>query len=290
MKPSAFTYSRPGHLADALHLLQQHGEQAKVLAGGQSLIPAMNLRMATPEVLVDLADIEALSHIVVDENGMLAAGAMVTHNRFLQNESVREGWPPIGLAIRNVAHEPIRNRGTIGGSLCHADPAAEWAGVCLLLDAEMVIVDPDREQLVKADSFIRGVYETSLEAGQLLTQVRFPALEQNWRWGFHEIARRHGDFALGGALVGLALDADDVVTSGRLVVFAIEDRARRLDVVLKPLIGSHINELEPDLTGLAAAAALDPRSDLHASANLRGHLVHACVVKAVNNAARQRKG
>ncbi|GAA5233581.1 xanthine dehydrogenase family protein subunit M [Verticiella sediminum] len=268
-------------MEEALGLLQQHGDDARVIAGGQSLVPAMNLRMATPGMLVDLAGIDALSALDVAGDGSLIAGAMVTHNRFLRDDRVSSGWPAIGYAIRHVAHEQIRNRGTVGGSLCHADPAAEWAAVCLLLDAEMQVMSRDGERTVAADSFIKGVYDTTLAPGELLSRIRFPAPLRGWCWGFHEIARRHGDFALAGALVGLGVDENSVVTAARLVVFAVEDRARRLDAVLSDIVGRGVAEIDGELAGLSAAAAIDPRSDLHASAELRSHLVHVCVMRAL---------
>lgn len=290
MKPSAFVYRRPASLAEALDLLRRHPEDARVIAGGQSLVPAMNLRMATPGMLVDLAGIETLSALEVASDGSLSAGAMVSHNRFLRDDRVKSGWPAIGLAVRHVAHEQIRNRGTMGGSLCHADSAAEWPAVCLLLDAEMSLAGPRGERTVTADDFVRGLYETALEPGELLSFVRFPAPLRGWRWGFHEIARRRGDFALAGALAGLAVDENFVVTAGRLVVFAVEDRARRLDGALSGAVGRRLDEIDKDLAGLSAAASVDPRSDLHASAEQRFHLVHACVMRALAAAMQEPTG
>nr|WP_281389294.1 xanthine dehydrogenase family protein subunit M [Parapusillimonas granuli] len=284
VKPSAFVYRRPAGIEEALELLRQHPDDARVIAGGQSLVPAMNLRMATPGMLVDLAGVKELSALELDGAGRLVAGAMVAHNRFLRDERVKSGWPAIGLAVRHVAHEQIRNRGTIGGSLCHADPAAEWAAVCLLLDAEMSLAGPQGARSVAADDFVRGVYETALKPGEILSRIRFPAPLGRWRWGFHEIARRRGDFALAGALVGLNVDENDVVQAGRLVVFAVEDRARRLDAALSTLIGRGIADIDTELIGLSAAASVDPRSDMHASADQRCHLVHSCVTHALAGA------
>ncbi|OWT54844.1 FAD binding domain-containing protein [Candidimonas nitroreducens] len=284
MKPSAFAYRRPASLQEALSLLEQ-GDDVKIIAGGQSLVPAMNLRMATPGVLVDLAGIESLSALNVEDDGSLSAGAMVAHNRFLRDAQVGAGWPAIPLAVKHVAHEQVRNRGTIGGSLCHADPAAEWAAVCLLLDAEMKLAGRLGARVLPAGEFIKGVYETALEPGEVLCQVRFPAPLRGWRWGFHEIARRRGDFAMAGALAGLAIDDSGLISAARLVVFAAEDRARRLDAALVGVVGCKPDEIDPDLAGLAAAAEVDPRSDLHASAALRFHLVHSCVVRALVEAA-----
>lgn len=281
MKPSAFVYRRPASLEEALSLLQHHEDDARVIAGGQSLVPAMNLRMAAPAMLVDLAGIEGLSALELASDGSLIAGAMVAHNRFLRDERVGSGWPIIRLAVEHVAHEQIRNRGTIGGSLCHADPAAEWAAVCLLLDAEMKIAGRSGEKTLAARDFVKGVYDTALEPGEVLSHIRFPALLHDWRWGFHEIARRRGDFALAGALAGLAVDENSVITAARLVVFAVEDSARRLDAALSDAVGHKFDEIDVELAGLSAAAAVDPRSDLHADAELRSHLVHVCVMRAL---------
>jgi carbon-monoxide dehydrogenase medium subunit len=290
VKPCAFAYHRPPDISGVVDTLERYPDSAKILAGGQSLIPAMNLRMATPPVLVDIAGVPDLGALQVQADGRLQAGAMVTHAAFLRRPDIAQGWPPIVQAVQHVAHLAVRNRGTIGGSLCHADPAAEWPAVCLLLDAQMHVAGRAGIRTVSADAFIQGVYETALQPGELLTQIVFPALSPGWRWGFHEIARRRGDFALAGALAGVCVNELGRVTHGRLVVFAAEDQARRFDDVFSMPPGESLPGLDIDRIdsiGLSVAAQVEPRSDLHADAALRAHLVHACVVQAVGQAVGQ---
>lgn len=287
MKPSAFVYRRPDSVEQALALLRERGDEAKIIAGGQSLVPAMNLRMATPGMLVDLGGIEPLARLSVDAGGGLVAGAMVTHNQCLHDARVAAGWPLISRVMPFVAHDQVRNRGTIGGSLSHADPAAEWPAVCLALDAQLTVASSDGEQVLPVAAFTQGVYETALQPGDILTAVRFPPYAPQWRWGFHEISRRLGDFAMAGAMVGVRLDDTGCVAEGRLVVFAAEDRAVRLDDCLAPLMGQRLDAAAYEDIGLTAAAQVSPRSDLHASAALRLNLVAVCVSKALADAGDQ---
>ncbi|MDX3905144.1 MAG: xanthine dehydrogenase family protein subunit M [Pigmentiphaga sp.] len=284
MKPGSFSYRRPRSVTEALDLLREFSGEAKIIAGGQSLVPAMNLRLAAPGVLVDLGGIPALSELSVDERGRLLAGPMVTHARFLDDPRVQAGWPAIGKVMPYVAHEAIRTRGTLGGSLCHADPAAEWPALCMLLDASMTICGPGYSREVGAPDFSVGVYETALKEGELLAGVAFPPFAPGWRWGFCEISRRHGDFALAGAMAGLRFDAG-VIREARLVVFAVEDRPRRMDAALSHLVGHAPAADGLAMAALSAATAVSPRSDLHASADFRQDLVLACVERALGDAA-----
>jgi len=281
LKSSSFQYLRPTRLVDALAMLANSSGEAKVIAGGQSLVPAMNLRLSAPKVLVDLTGLEELTKLGLADDGSLAVGAMVTHSRMLHDGQVKKGWPVIEQVLPFVAHEQIRNRGTIGGSLCHADPAAEWAAICVLLDAKIYVQGPSGKRAIPASKFSSGVYETDLEPNEILTEVVFPPAPDHMRWGFHEISRRHGDFAMAGAIVGVGLDSAGRLTDIRLVVFAVEDKPRRIDADVSHCLGMTFDAASIDALSLSAASCVTPRSDLHASAELRSDLVYACVRTAL---------
>jgi carbon-monoxide dehydrogenase medium subunit len=193
VKAAAFIYHRPRSLAEALDLLAEHGGDAKALAGGQSLVPLMAMRLAQPAVVVDLAEIPELR-----ERTATTVGAMVT-NAVLERD-LGELPPIVGAALPQIGHFQVRNRGTVGGSLAHLDPAAEWPALALLLDARLTLRSRDRgERTLAAADFMLGPLTTALEPDELLTSVTFPAWPSNARWGFAEVARRPGDFALAGA-------------------------------------------------------------------------------------------
>lgn len=284
MKPSTFLYHRPSQLQEALALLETLGADAKVIAGGQSLVPAMNLRLSSPSALVDLSAVKALKTLSLDGPGRLKVGAMVTHARMLHETSVTGTWPLFSHVLPYVAHEAVRNRGTIGGSISHADPAAEWPALCLMLDASIRVESVKGSREVPAESFTLGVYETALEPGEIVTEILFPKHSPSARFGFHEISRRRGDFAMAGAMVRIELDAHQRLEELRLVVFAVEDRPRRLDSDLSMFIGNCVDEANIENIALAAAAAVDPRADLHASSELRVNLVYACVQQSLRSA------
>jgi carbon-monoxide dehydrogenase medium subunit len=218
VKAAPFAYHRPRSLVEALDLLAEHGEDAKPLAGGQSLVPLLAMRLAQPAVLVDLGEVAELRR----RNGM-TVGAMVT-NAELERDPA--GLPPIvGAALPHVGHFQIRNRGTIGGSLAHLDPAAEWPALALLLGARLRIESRDRgERTLAAEEFMLGPLQTALAADELLTSVSFPEWPANGRWGFAEVARRPGDFALAGAA------CTEIEGNRRVVVFATGSLPRLVEV------------------------------------------------------------
>ena len=217
MKAAPFAYHRPRSLAEALDLMAEHGDEGKALAGGQSLVPLMVLRLAQPAVLVDLADVPELQH----REGT-RIGAMVT-NAALERDG--SGLPPVvAAALPHIGHFQIRNRGTIGGSLAHLDPAAEWPALALLLEARLTLRSRDRsERTLGAEEFMLGPLTTALAADELLTAVTFPEWPSGGRWGFAEVARRPGDFALAGAAC--------TVVGGRrrVVVFATGALPQRVE-------------------------------------------------------------
>lgn len=282
MKPPHFAYVRPRSLAEALELLSDGLSQP--IAGGQSLVPAMNFRLAVPKRLVDLAHVPELRGLTVDAEGGLVAGAMTRHRDFETDPRVRASWPLLSHAMDGVAHIPIRNRGTIGGSLAHADPSADWPALCLASKATMILVSPDGEREVPADDFSLGLFSTAIESGELLLRVRFPAWPASRRFGLQKMTRRHGDFAIAGVVCVLDLDAVGRCQAPRLVLQGLADMPLRAAAAEALLLGQ-----VPDAERIAAAAAVagenvELRDDMHASAAYRAQLVQVLTRRALAQA------
>jgi CO/xanthine dehydrogenase FAD-binding subunit len=207
MKPAPFAYHAPSSIDEALALLHEHGSDAKALAGGQSLIPAMNFRLATPAVLVDLNRVDSLRSVSRD-TATLQLGAMTRHRTLEQSQDVAQMAPLVSAAMPFVAHEAIRTRGTIGGSLAHADPAAELPAVMLALDASFTLASRSGSRVVPASAFFAGLFATAMEPGELLVNITIPARADRSAAAFDEVSRRHGDFALAGAAAYVVNGAD----------------------------------------------------------------------------------
>ncbi|MEO7010601.1 MAG: xanthine dehydrogenase family protein subunit M [Caldimonas sp.] len=287
MKPPPFDYLAPTRVDEALALLEAHGDDAKFLAGGQSLMPALNFRLASPSVLIDLNTVHALAGIALDADGNLIAGAMTRHRDFETSEQVAQRLPLVRHAMASVAHVAIRNRGTIGGSICHADPSAEWPALCLVCDATMVLQSRRGTRSLDADAFSQGLFSTALAPDEILVRVVFPAWPQGRRWGFQEVARRRGDFAIAGVTCVLDVDAAGACTHARIVAFGVGDRPLVLAEAAAQLTGS-----VPDATALheaarCARAGVDCRSDHHASSAYRSELLQALTTRALAQALRQ---
>lgn len=275
MKPAAFDYVRPASRAEALTLLASHGGDAKPLAGGQSLIPAMNFRLATPAVLVDLNAFADLSYITRQSNE-LRIGAMTRHRAVERSEEVRAAAPLVHEAMPFIAHAAIRTRGTIGGSLAHADPAAELPAVMIALAARIRIESMHGPREVAAADFFTGLFSTTLEPGELLTEIAIPATQvAGIRTGtaFEEFSRRHGDFALAGVAARVAVDDSGRCTLARVALFGVGDRPMLAASCARVLKGQ-----PPSIEGIRAAADaaatsdIDPTSDIQASSKYRRHL------------------
>jgi carbon-monoxide dehydrogenase medium subunit len=272
VKPAPFEYFSPRTLDDALSLLAQYGGDAKPLAGGQSLIPAMNFRLATPAVLVDLNAIDGLSGMT-EQDGVLRIGGM-TRQRVLERSGVVARHAPlVAAAMPFVAHAAIRTRGTLGGSLAHADPAAELPAVMLAVDAQFTLQRREGSRVVSAADFFIGLFTTALEPGELLVGVDIPGMPPKSGVAFQEISRRHGDFALAGAAAVVALDDAGRCTRARVALFSLSDRPVLADHAASALIG---HAPSPASIRAAAEAAaehdIDPTSDLHASSAYRRQL------------------
>ncbi len=270
MKPAPFAYARPESLEDAIDLLEAHGEDARVLAGGQSLMATLNMRLSAPELLVDIGRVPGLAGIEVTADG-LRIGAMTRHAEVEASGLVASHAPLIARAMAHIAHPAVRNRGTFGGSIAFADPAAELPACAVALGARMTIAGRGGARTVEADAFFRGLYETALGPGDILTAIELPRAEAGWRSGFMELARRHGDYAMIGLAAHMEV-ADGRFGRGRLVFFAVGERpvsAARSAALLE-------GERWSNALGVRIAEALkeelDPFEDLNADAAMRRHL------------------
>jgi len=284
MKPASFEYYRPHTLDEALSLLDRHGEEAKPLAGGQSLIPAMNFRLATPSVLVDLNDLHALGYI---KNGSsdLHIGGMTRQRYIERSDLVSKYVPLITETMPFIAHPAIRNRGTIGGSLAHADPAAELPAVMMALKASLVVTSRTGLREVPAHEFFTGLFSTAVRSGELLTEIRIPVQPGGSGYAFQEISRRHGDFALVGAAAVVQLNGNGLCSSARIALLSVGDRPMLAEQATAMLIGQRPS---PELIRAAADATatrdIDPPSDIHASARYRRQLANVLTRRVLERA------
>ena len=286
MKPPPFDYARAESVDEAVALLARHDGGAKLLAGGQSLVPMLNFRLVHPSLLVDVNRVPGLSGI--DEgDGRVTFGALVRHRQIEVSETVRHRFPVLHAAVRHVAHLAIRNRGTLGGSLAHADPAAELPMTALLLDATIEVSAPCGTRRLPARDFFHSALATALGDADMLTRVEVPFLPPGTGWGFEEVARRAGDFALAAAAATLTLCADGNVTEARLAVMGAHDTPLRIAGAEALLVGGPASRDSVDAAAGAARDAVEPCDDLHASADLRRHLVGVLARRALESAARR---
>src|SRR5579875_3411800 len=285
MKPAPFEYHAPRSVEEALALLAQYGDEAKVLAGGQSLVPLMNFRLARPAHLIDLNRIPELAYVRPHDGG-LAFGAM-TRQYFLEEDpQVAARNPLLPVVARHIGHVQIRHRGTIGGSIAHADPVAELPLIATLLDAELVIRSQEGgERVAQPQEFFLHYLMTSLAPTELLCEVRFPALPPRAGWSFQEFARRHGDFAIVAAAAILEADANGVCTAARVAVAGGAPTPQRSQGAEAALVGQKLAPAAFDAAAEAAAAEADPESDSHASADYRRKMVRVFVRRALEAAA-----
>ncbi|WP_460448703.1 FAD binding domain-containing protein [Alsobacter sp. SYSU BS001988] len=271
MKAAAFDYARAESVPHALELLARHGDGARLLAGGQSLVPALNLRLLAPEILIDISHIGDLRG-VQDHDGTLRIGALTRHADLLSSDLVAARHPLLREAVRHVAHAAIRNRGTIGGNLAHADPASELPACMLALDATIVVEGRSGERRIPAEAFFTGIYETALQPGEILTAVEIPAAPAGRTSGFLELARRNGDYALAGLACSAVLSDAGELRQVRLAYFSVGDRPMLAKSAAAALEGG-----APSLEAVARARAalsqdLDPPDDLQATGAMRLHL------------------
>ncbi len=280
MKPAAFQYFRPATLDEGLSLLAEHGDEAKVLAGGQSLVPMMNFRLARPEIIVDIGAIPGLNGVALDHE-RLTLGAKVRH---FELEHPTFDGPLAQLfatAAAHVGHLPIRKRGTIGGSIAHADPAAEWCLLATALDAEIVVQSTRGSRNIPISDFFEMYFTTAIADDELLTEIWVPALRDDWKTGFSEFSRRAGDFAVVAVASAVRIN-DGKVTEARIAAAGVAGTPVRLVNAEAALIGT-----TPDADVLVdvaeiARSEVDPSGDLHGSSEYRQDLVRALTRRALS--------
>ena len=289
MKPVAFDYHAPASLEEALTLLAEHGDAAKALAGGQSLVPMLNLRLVRPRVLVSLRRLSALDYMRRD-NGAIVVGSMTRQRRLEISREVWEACPLLTEAIHFVGHPTIRNQGTVGGSIAHADPAGELPAVLVALDGRVTLASTGGSRTVPAADFFRGLMTTDAQSHELITEIQFQQIGQPGHrrgHGFEEVSRRHGDFALAGVAVALSVDADGRVSEARIALLGVEARPRRCVQAETALKGQRwAADRLADVAALAACD-LDPLADIHASAEFRVHLTRVLTRRALERAYRR---
>jgi carbon-monoxide dehydrogenase medium subunit len=278
MKPAAFEYVAPHSLEEAVEALSKGGADAKLLAGGQSLIPLLNFRLARPSLLVDLNRVADLAYVAQREGGV-ALGAMTRQVTVERNTGLATQQPLLVEAIKSVGHTAIRSRGTVGGSLAHADPAAELPAVAVCLDAVLSIVGPKGRRTISAADFFLGYLTTVLEPDEILVESWLPPLAPRTGQAWLEFARRHGDFALAGVAVSLALD-DEVVSDARIVLTGVGGmpvRAREAETLL---VGGTVPE-RASAAADAVRTSIDPDADVHATKEYRAHLAGVLTERAI---------
>ena len=283
MKLPPFDYACPTTLPEAIELLASH-DDAKAIAGGQSLVPMLAFRLAQPTLLVDLRKLADLRGIRISDAGV-TLGAMVRWRDIEDDERLETAHPLLKAAIAHVAHYQIRNRGTVGGSIAHADPAAEMPGIAITCDAEIAVVGKSGAHVIQAADFFQGALTTALTPDEIIVEIRLPAWPAGRRWGFQEFARRRGDFAMAAAAVFYDQDARGKARNAHVGVIGVGDRPLRLTAVEDVLNGQSIDEATIAKADAATSAAVDPQDDIHASAAYRRSLVGTMVERALKNAA-----
>jgi carbon-monoxide dehydrogenase medium subunit len=284
MKLPPFDYACPTTLPEAVELLAAHDGDAKALAGGQSLMPMLAFRLAHPTLLVDLRKLADLRGIRISAGGV-ALGAMVRWRDIEDDERLDTAHPLLKAAIAHVAHYQIRNRGTVGGSIAHADPAAEMPGIAMTCDAEIAVVGKAGARVIQAVDFFQGALTTALTPDEIVVEVRLPSWPAARRWGFQEFARRRGDFAMAAAAVFYDQDASGKARNAHVGAIGVGDRPLRLTAAEDVLNGRAIDEATIAQAEAAASAAVDPQDDIHASAAYRRALIGTMVERALKRAA-----
>jgi len=279
MKPVPFEYHRPASLAETFDLLDRYGDDGRLLAGGQSLVPALNLRLAAPRAVIDINRIPDLDAIRVTGEG-LVIGALARQEALERSPLVREHAPLIASALPHVGHSAIRARGTIGGSLALADPAAELPACVVALGVTIRVGRRGGTRDIAADDFFRGIYTTALGPGEIVTEILVPRPAAGWRWGFDELARRHGDFALAGVAAGARVESGAVAET-RLVFFGVGTRPVRARRAEAALAGGRADAEALAAAGRALDGDLDPPGDVHGSPALRRHLARVLLARVV---------
>ena len=283
MKPSAFEYLAPGSVAEAIELLERYEDEAKIIAGGQSLVPMMNFRLARPEILIDINGIKELDFIR-EEGDELVIGALTRERDLELSPLVIERCPILAKAVSFIGHSPIRNRGTIGGSLVHADPAAEIPPAIYGLNAKIRAVGPSGERTLDPEEFFLSYLTTSLEPSEILVEVRIPVLPQKTGWSFVELTRRRGDFYIVAVASVLFMEEEGLCKEARISLGGVAPTPIRAEEAEEFLAGQAITDVLIDKAGKKAAEATDPEPDYHASAEYRRDMTRVFVQRGLKEA------
>jgi carbon-monoxide dehydrogenase medium subunit len=285
MKPPPFDYHKPTTLEEALSIKAQLGDDAKVLAGGQSLIPTMNYRLVQPSALIDLNGISELDHISVDGDGSLRIGAMTRQRRVEFDPIVEKTVPLLHETIPNIAHSQIRNRGTIGGSLVHADPASELPVVALVTGAQFRVKNVQGERWIQADGFFQGMFTTDLQPEDVLVEISFPVMPSRSGWSFMEVTRRKGDYAMMGVGIVVSLDGAGRCEEARLVYLNAGDGPVEAKQAADLLRGEEYSEAVVEIVARQASKnEIDPFGSVHATVEYQRHLAHVLTKRALKQA------
>lgn len=288
MKAPPFVYHRPETLDEALALLAEHGDEAKVLAGGQSLIPLMALRMGRPGHVVDIGGIDGLADISVGSDGAVTLGPLVRHEQAKRSADIAEHAPLVGETMPWVAHRAIRTQGTVLGSIAHADPAAEMPAVVLATGATLTAASIRGSRQIAAEHFFQGYLDTALEADEILTGATFPAWPTNAAGSVTEVARRHGDYALVGLAIRMEVthqEGRDVVTDAALAFFGAASTAIRVPVAEETLVDSPLTAETFDAVAQIVSSELEPPKDIHGTTAYRKHLAGVITRRGLQSAA-----
>lgn len=287
MIPGEFDYHSPSSLQEAVGLLQQNGDNAKLLAGGQSLIPAMRFRLALPEVLIDINGIDGLEY-VREDNGRLAIGAMTREVELEESELVQQNYALLADAARVIADPIVRNRATVGGNIAHADPANDHPAVMLAYGAELIALGPNGTRAIPIDDFFVDLFENALTDNEILTEIRIPRPAANSGGAYLKVERKVGDYAVSAVAVQLTMEGDEctAVRIGLTNVSPVPMRAKHAEAALK---GSTLDEETLEAAGQAAASECDPSPDLRGSVAYKRDLTRVLVKRAVRKAAERAK-
>lgn len=283
MKPAWFDYHAPETLEDALELLDEDGFDGRVLAGGQSLMPMLNMRIVNPSMLVDINRIGSLDILEAGPGG-LRVGALVRHADLMAHPAVREDWPLLAEASKQIAHITIRNRGTVCGSVAHNDPAAEHPSLLVTLDGSVVVASTKGRREVPAAEFFDGTMSTVLEPGEMVVELHYPRPPAGATFGFAEFARRLGDFAIAGAAVQMSIK-EGACEHARLTIIGMGDGPFRAEAAEAILVGSKLDAAAISAAAEAVRSAVSPSKDVHASASYRRHLAGVMTRRALEQAS-----
>jgi aerobic carbon-monoxide dehydrogenase medium subunit len=284
MKPASFAYFAPQEIDEALELLERHGDEAKILAGGQSLMPLLSLRLARPGVIIDINRLANLAFIRKRSDRGLTLGALTRQRALERSPEVQSQSPLLAATMPFIAHFQIRNRGTLGGSLAHADPAAELPAVAVILEAELVLRSARDERVVQAEDFFLGYMTTAMKPNELLSEIRIPARRPKAGWAIEEVARRRGDFAMVGVAAMVELDGNNRCQDARIALFGVGEKPERMERAEQLVRGKEMSESQLAAGAQAVSDDLRPLADVHASAEYRKEVGGFLTRRALANA------